>query len=108
MNLVADLVSFLHGRWDEEERDADLFHELDCPASPEARRTGRCGCPCPAQMYDRTAVQRRILDRCEQRIRHEQEQGLCWPLDSVLAFQSMKALALPYDLHPSWRDIWYP
>ena len=76
MNLVADLASFLHDRWDEEERDADLFHELDCPASLEARRTGRCGCPCPARLYGRIAVQRRILDRCEQRIRQEEEQGL--------------------------------
>ncbi|WP_328687596.1 DUF6221 family protein [Streptomyces phaeochromogenes] len=108
MNTVADLASFLRGRWGEEERDADLFHELDCPVSPEARRAGGCGCPCPARILDRTAVQRRILDRCERRMRHEQKEGPCWPLDSVLAFQSMKALALPYELHPSWRDIWYP
>ena len=108
MNTVADLASFLHDRWDEEERDADLFHEPDCPVSPEAQWAGRCGCPCTTQILDHTAVQRRILIRCEQRMRHEQEQGPCWPLDSVLAFQSMKALALPYELHPSWRDTWHP
>ncbi|MGA5454876.1 DUF6221 family protein [Streptomyces umbrinus] len=108
MNTVADLVSFLHDRWGEDERDADLFHELGCPASLETRRAARCGCPCPAQILDRIAVHRRILIRCEHRMRHEQEQGPCWPLDSVLAFQSMKALALPYELHPAWRDDWYP
>jgi hypothetical protein len=108
MKNSADLTSFLNNRWDEEERDADLFHELDCPTSSPARRAGRCGCPCPAQILHRTGTHRAILSHCLRRMKREQEQGLCWPLDSILAFQSMKALALPFELHPSWQDGWYP
>src|SRR5687768_6547969 len=107
MDTVTDLASFFHNRLDEEERDAALFHELDCP---DSHRTGRisCSCPCPARMLDRTATRRVLFRRCEQRIKREQEEDLCWPLDSVLAFQTMKALALPFELHPDWRDNWYP
>ncbi|WP_327722265.1 hypothetical protein OG381_47965 [Streptomyces sp. NBC_00490] len=38
----------------------------------------------------------------------EQDLGPHRPWDSLLAFQSMKALALPYELHPAWNDNWYP
>lgn len=107
METVTDLALFLHERWDEEERDAALFHELDCP---DPHKTGRvrCGCPCPARLLDQIATHRVLLRRCEQRIKREREEDLCWPLDSILAFQTMKALALPFELHPDWRDNWYP
>ncbi|MGW1564201.1 hypothetical protein ACWCQ1_48315 [Streptomyces sp. NPDC002144] len=48
-----------------------------------------------------------VLADCEQRMRREQEQ--CgWPLDSVVALAAMKALALPFELHPAWQDDWHP
>lgn len=107
MDTIADLVSFFHDRLDEETRDAALFHELDCPVSHTTGR-GRCCCPCPARLLDQLATFRILFQRCEQRIRNEAEGDVCWPLDSILAFQTMKALALPFELHPAWQDNWYP
>jgi hypothetical protein len=108
MDTVAELASFVHARLDEEERDAALFHELDCPVSDTAGRISRCGCPCPARILERIALHREAVRGCERRIKHEQAKGLCWPLDSILAFQIMKAFALPFELHPAWRENWYP
>ncbi|MGW3653536.1 DUF6221 family protein [Streptomyces sp. NPDC000878] len=107
MDTLTDLVSFFHDRLDEETRDAALFHELDCP---DSHRTGHvsCACPCPARILDRIDTLRVLFRRCEQRIKQEAEGGPCWPLDSILAFASMKALAQPFELHPDWRDNWYP
>ncbi|MEU5323993.1 DUF6221 family protein [Streptomyces sp. NPDC021056] len=101
MDTATDLASFVHDRLDEEERDAALFHELDCPGRVS------CSCPCPARLRDQIAIHRQNLRHCEQRIKRGQEE-LCWPLDSFFAFETMKALALPYELHPDWRDNWYP
>ncbi|MFJ9541335.1 DUF6221 family protein [Streptomyces sp. NPDC101225] len=110
--MPARLAAFLNARWEEEERDSQIFHELDCPAATRPTRgPGRarpCGCPVPALIRRRIAAHRRILRDCEQRIQEEQESGLCWPRRSTFAFQTMKALALPYELHPAWQDIWYP
>lgn len=102
------LASFLNDRWDEEERDCELFHELGCPATEPDRPVRSCTCPCPAHIRRRIAVHRRLLQDCERRIRQEQQAGLCWPMESILAFQTMKALALPFELHQAWRDAWYP
>jgi uncharacterized protein DUF6221 len=107
MDTVTDLTSFLHDRWDDEERNT-VLHELDCPVPHETGRTSRCYCPGPAQILARIATHREISRHCEQRIRHEQDDGPCWPLDSTLAFQSMKALTHPYELHPAFQDTWYP
>lgn len=41
-------------------------------------------------------------------VRREQQAGQGWPLESVPAFQTIKALALPFELHPAWQDSWYP
>ncbi|MFJ9729576.1 DUF6221 family protein [Streptomyces sp. NPDC101209] len=107
MGIASDLASFLRARWDEEVADSALFHELDCPAQ-EAGAAGRaCCCPCPARIRARIASQRRILADCEQRIARDRGQG-CWPLESILAFKAMQALALPFELHPAWQDNWYP
>ncbi|MGW7645243.1 hypothetical protein [Streptomyces bobili] len=104
MDTATELASFVHARLDEEGRDAILFHELDCPVSHTAGRISRCGCPCPARILARIAIHREVIRGCQQRIKHEQEKGLCWPLYSILAFQIMKAFALPFELHPAWRD----
>ncbi|MGW2835773.1 DUF6221 family protein, partial [Streptomyces sp. NPDC001286] len=95
-------------RWDEAETDSALFHELDCPG-PGMGQTegGSCACPCPAQIHARITTHRRILADCEQRMAR-QAQDACWPRQSILAFQAMQALALPYELHPAWQDNWYP
>ncbi|MGW3135012.1 DUF6221 family protein [Streptomyces sp. NPDC001139] len=108
MGIVTDLADFLRARWDEEEADSALFHELDCPGE-QAGATGRaCCCPCPAQIRERIATYRRILADCEQRIAVEEAQGVCWPLQSILAFKSMQALALSFELHAAWQESWYP
>lgn len=108
MPVVTSLMSFLQDRWDEEQRDAALFHELDCPGPPRTGRVSHCCCPCPAQILDRLTTHRRIVRDCEQRIRREQNQGLHGSVDSSRAFRIMKAFALPYELHPGWQDTWYP
>ncbi|MFG2795011.1 hypothetical protein [Streptomyces sp. NPDC048419] len=51
-------------------------------------------------------MHRRILRDRQQRISQEQA-GSCWPLESILAFQTMKILALPFELHPAFQDHWY-
>ncbi|MFR0354133.1 DUF6221 family protein [Streptomyces sediminimaris] len=106
MGIEIELSDFLRARWGEEEHDSMLFHEFTCPVPNLGAPT--CSCPCPAKIRERIATQQRILARCEQRIRHEQEEGVCWPLESAIAFQTMKALALPFELHPAWQDSWYP
>ncbi|MFD4555066.1 DUF6221 family protein [Streptomyces sp. NPDC058469] len=106
MGVLTDLASFLHDRWDEEEHDTALFHELDRPIQDgDTRRV--CRCPCPARLLERIATDRHILKDCQQRTERER-QAAGWPVDSTLAFQTMKALALPFELHPDWRDNWYP
>ncbi|MGW2835903.1 DUF6221 family protein [Streptomyces sp. NPDC001286] len=108
MGTVTDLADFLGARWDEAETDSALFHELDCPG-PGMGQTegGSCACPCPAQIHARITTHRRILAICDQHIRDEQHYR-CWPVESMRAFAVMKALALPYELHPAWQDHWYP
>ncbi|MFI6564073.1 hypothetical protein [Streptomyces sp. NPDC050534] len=64
--------------------------------------------PVPRQIRSRIAIYRRIVQRCRQRIRREPEAGVCWPRESIVAFQVMKALALPLELHPAWQGIWHP
>ncbi|MFI1409851.1 DUF6221 family protein [Streptomyces sp. NPDC020707] len=110
MGIVSDLTHFLDDRYDEEQRDTVLFHEFGClvPLQTARGRPCPCPCPCPAEMLDQIAVNRRILRNCEHQIWHEQDAGPRWPLESTLAFTTMKAFALPYELHPAWRDIWYP
>ncbi|MCX5357516.1 hypothetical protein OG864_01930 [Streptomyces sp. NBC_00124] len=51
-------------------------------------------------------MRRQILNQALHRM--TRELGPCRPWDATLAFQSMKALALPYELHPAWKDNWYP
>ncbi|MGW3118519.1 DUF6221 family protein [Streptomyces sp. NPDC001107] len=108
MGIITDLAVFLRARWDEEEDGSVLFHEFTCPVPQQTRQDCRCSCPCPTQIRTRISTHRRILTGCEQRIRREHEAGPCWPLESILAFQGMKALALPFELHPDFQDSWYP
>ncbi|GGV63350.1 hypothetical protein GCM10010277_69450 [Streptomyces longisporoflavus] len=106
MNDVTDLAAFLKSRWRKECRDAEHFHELSC-AAPSRAAHRSCRCRCPARLQHQLRINDRILRDCIQRIDHERASG-GWPLDSATAFQTMKALALPYELHPAWRDTWYP
>ncbi|MFD8391074.1 DUF6221 family protein [Streptomyces sp. NPDC059680] len=62
----------------------------------------------PARIRERIAIQRRILADCERRIRNERYTHPSWPLDSILAFEAMKTLGLPFELHPAWQDSWHP
>jgi hypothetical protein len=63
--------------------------------------------PVPRQIRCRIAIHGRIVRHGRQRIRGEREAGVCWPRESIVAFQVMKALALPLELHPAWQDIWF-
>ncbi|GHH57092.1 DUF6221 family protein [Streptomyces candidus] len=106
MDTLTDLTHFLRVRWSEEERQSALFHEFGCSAH-DTPRTRFCDCPSPARIRACTGIKRQILNRLEKRIAHERRQQ-CWPLDSTLAFASMQALALPYELHPDWTEHWHP
>ncbi|WP_413755088.1 DUF6221 family protein [Streptomyces sp. MMBL 11-3] len=108
MPVVARLMSFLQDRWDEERRDAALFHELDCCDPPRTGRVSSCHCPYPAHILGQLASHQRIVRDCEQRIRREQKQGPYCSPTAIRAFQAMKAFALPYELHPDWQDTWLP
>ncbi|GGO59339.1 DUF6221 family protein [Streptomyces lasiicapitis] len=102
MDTLTELASFLHKRLDEQGRDAELFHELTC------NRQRGCGCPCRAQLLHDLFILRDIVTHCEERIANERRNGIAWPLQSTLAFQTLKALAAPFELHPDWQDNWYP
>ncbi|MEU5452580.1 hypothetical protein [Streptomyces californicus] len=106
MGAVAALADFLNRRWAEEAQEAKLFHELACTVLAEGLPE-TCDCPCPARIYERVAVDRRILRGCEERITKEQQE-LCWSIDSTLAFTTMKVLALPCELHSTYQYSWYP
>ncbi|PWI12966.1 hypothetical protein DI272_01550 [Streptomyces sp. Act143] len=108
MGIVTDLSDFLLARWGEEEDVSVLFHEDACPASRQSGGGQACACACPALIRERIATYRRILADCEQRIRSEQQQGVVWPLESALAYQTMKAFALPFEMHPAFQERWYP
>ncbi|MEW2571866.1 hypothetical protein [Streptomyces sp. NPDC047070] len=107
MPVVTSLMSFLRNRWGEEQRDAALFHELDCPDPPRTGHVSYC-CSCPARICDRLVTYRRIVRDCEQCVRREEKQGMDWSSDAARAFEIMKAFALPYELYPDWRDTWLP
>ncbi|MFH8485272.1 hypothetical protein [Streptomyces longisporoflavus] len=106
MNDVTALAAFLQSRWRKECRDAEHFHEPSCTAPGQSGHRS-CRCPCPARLHHQLRINQRILRDCTQRIDHERRSG-SWPLDSAAAFQTMQALALPYELDPGWQDAWYP
>ncbi|GAA3784733.1 hypothetical protein GCM10022403_019290 [Streptomyces coacervatus] len=108
VSSLDELVGFLHARLDEDAHDAHLFHELACPCSVTPMRSAGCACPCPASLLAAVRVSEGILRRYEQQLERERQCGLVWPLESSLVFAVLKAMALPYELHPAWRDSWYP
>ncbi|MCQ4211339.1 DUF6221 family protein [Streptomyces longispororuber] len=100
------LVGFLHARLDDDERDARLFHELDCPVRT-ALAPRACWCPCPGQLLGHVDINRSLVARHMERLERERiTQG--WPSESIRAFECLKAMALAYELHPDWPDTWYP
>ena len=109
-----ELIAFVGARLAETASQAELFHELACAAvasgelGPRAAVPGGCGCPVPRQILDRALVLRSVLDDCEQRIRCQDPRDPKWPLDPVFAEQALRALALPFELHPEWQDAWLP
>lgn len=94
--------------WTKDAHDAQLFHELACPRSVAPDPSAGCACPCPTSLLAAVDVNAGILRRYEQRLERERQSGLAWPLESSLVFAGLKAMALPYELHPAWRDGWYP
>lgn len=108
VSSLDELVDFLHARLDEDAHDAHLFHELACPRSVAPVRSAGCACPCPVSLLAAVGVNAGTLRRYEQRLARERQCGPVWPLESSLVFTGLKAMALPYELHPAWRDGWYP
>ncbi|MFC4608750.1 DUF6221 family protein [Streptomyces maoxianensis] len=108
VSSLDELVDFLHARLDEDAHDAHLFHELACPRSVAPDPSATCACPCPASLLAAVCVNAGILRRYEQRLERERQCGLVWQLELILVFAGLKAMALPYELHPAWRDGWYP
>lgn len=98
-----ELIAFVGARLAETAVQAELFHELACTAVLEG-----CDCSVPRQMLDRALVLRSVLDDCEQRIRCQDARDPKWPLGPVFAEQALRALALPFELHPQWQDAWLP
>ena len=113
---VAAIADFIRDRFDEEERDAGLFHELGCPIpknrdypfSQPADERGRCECPTPIQLLDLIESRRQIVRDCEQQTLQLDPQSPDWLLLMLYVRQALGALALPYELHPDWREEWRP
>jgi len=109
-----ELIAFVGARLAETAAQAELFHELACTAvasgepGPRTAVLEGCACPVPRQMLDRTLALRSELDECERRIRREDPEDPKWPLDPFFAEQTLRALALPFELHPQWQDAWLP
>ncbi|WP_331732006.1 DUF6221 family protein [Streptomyces sp. NBC_00989] len=109
-----ELITFVRARLAETASQAELFHELVCPAVASGEPGARtavlegCVCPVPRQILDRVRALRSVLGDCEQRIRCQDPQDPKWPLDPVFAAQTLRALALPFELHPQWQDAWLP
>lgn len=78
MDAVTDLASFLHDRWDDEERNT-VLHELDCPVLHKPGSPSRCCFPGPAQILARIDTCREIIRHREQRIGREQDGGCAGP-----------------------------
>ncbi|QIY66586.1 hypothetical protein HEP85_40285 [Streptomyces sp. RPA4-2] len=49
-----------------------------------------------------------MLHDCEQRIRCQDPRDPKWPVEPVFAEQTLRALALPFELHPKRQDAWFP
>ena len=108
------LIAFVRDRLAEEECQADLFHELTCTVAEGRQRMDRpdscletCSCPAAARLSVRAHTLRDALRHCEELLRSSPDHPR-WPLGPVFAENSLRALALPYELHPAWRDHWYP
>jgi hypothetical protein len=111
--VPAAIAAFIRARLDDEERDAALFHELDCPipADPLIRPTAErawCRCPCPRRLLEHIETRRRIVCDCEQRIHHCDPYALDRPEQMAFARQSLAALTLAYEHDSRWREEWRP
>ncbi|WP_042404908.1 DUF6221 family protein [Streptacidiphilus carbonis] len=112
---AGELVAFVAARLVEAEAQAELFHELTCTVvtalgegPPRLDGRPRCRCPARAQLVARAHALQRVLRDCEQRIHQDDPQDPSWPLGPIFAEVSVRALALPYELHPQWREEWRP
>ncbi|MET9656281.1 DUF6221 family protein [Streptomyces sp. NPDC006510] len=108
------LSAFVRARLDDEDRDADLFHEPSCRIAVAAGGTrpsgplvpAGCDCPVPERMHDEVGLKRLTVRDLEGRI--ERAPDTAPSLDAVIALMALKALALEYASHPRWREEWRP
>ena len=111
---TAELIAFVGARLAETAEQAELFHELACAVvasgepGPRAAVFEGCACPVPREMLDRALALRSELDDCGRRIRCQDPRDPKWPLDPVFAEQTLRVLALPFELHHQWQDAWLP
>ncbi|MGW3654158.1 DUF6221 family protein [Streptomyces sp. NPDC000878] len=109
-----ELIAFVGARLAETAVQAELFHELACTAvasgepGPRTAVLEGCACPVPREILDRALALRSELDDCERRIRCQDPRDPKWPLDPVFAEQTLRVLALPFELHHQWQDAWLP
>jgi hypothetical protein len=105
---VDSTAEFVRSRLAQEEKQAQLFHELHCPVPVGRRQFLACRCPCPRRLLERIAAKYAILSDCERQILCLDDQAPGWLIDSLHARQLLGAIALPYELHPDWREQWRP
>ena len=112
---TAELIAFIRGRLDDEERQAQLFHELACTVPDllvhqdgcgRCGRRWRCRCPAPAALLGRAQALRRILHHCEALLTGAASDDRCWSLDPVSAGPALRILAQRWEHQPGWREHW--
>jgi len=103
---VSDLAEFLLARAAEDEAtNAGLAHHHFCPDNP-------CHCGLTARILRECEAKRRIVGLCMETLAVEIPG---FPVDTAgfeearsLASATLRALALPYADHPSFREEWRP
>lgn len=100
---LEEITGFILARLAEHARTAELFHERGCPGSRSS-----CQCPVPAQIRDQADIAGREVRHCEQQIRTDDIYASGWPHTALGAWKTLGAFALPYEMHPSWRERWRP
>lgn len=104
MPLVG-LSSFVRDRLGQVAEEAVVFHVLVC--DPAVVGVGGCECGCRGRL-EAVGGQLRRVDAYEARLCGCAHGGVGWPWSAVDAGVDLMCMALPYELHPLWREEWRP